>query len=80
LLDIEIADHLTRQGSSLPHTGPQPGPGITAKHARGVIKGWMNGKHEEYWQSMCGQRQAKAFLKISAKIAWELLNLSRNQL
>jgi len=43
-MDIEIDDQLTRHGSSLPLTGPQPGPGITAKHARGVIRGWMSRK------------------------------------
>jgi len=50
-MDIEIADQLTRQGSSLPFRGHEPGPGITATHTRGVIKGWMSRKHEEYWQS-----------------------------
>jgi hypothetical protein len=40
----------------------------------------INRKHEEYWQSICGQRQAKGFRKRpSAKRARELLNLSRNQ-
>jgi len=47
--------------------------------------GWLVGctskKHEAYWQSICGQRQAKGFLKRpSAKRAGELLNLSRDQL
>jgi hypothetical protein len=45
-----------------------------------VIRDWKSGKHE-HWQSIHGQRQAKAFLKkFSAKEAVELLNLSRNQL
>jgi hypothetical protein len=79
-MDIEMADQLTWQGSSHPLTGPEYGPGITAKHARGVIKGLVSRKHEEYWQSICGQRQAKDFLKISAKRTWELLNMSTNQL
>ena len=58
------AKRFIRQGSSYPLRGPEPGPGIIAKHARGVIKGRMSRKHEEYWQSICGQRKAKAFLKI----------------
>jgi hypothetical protein len=46
-----------------------------------VITGWTNRKHEEYWQSICGQKQAKGFLtRSSAKKAGELLNLSRNKL
>jgi hypothetical protein len=46
-----------------------------------VIRDWMSRKHEEHWQSIYGQRQAKDFLKKpSAKNAWELLNLSRSQL
>jgi hypothetical protein len=32
----EIADQLTREGSSHPITGPQPATGISAKVARGV--------------------------------------------
>jgi len=41
----------------------------------------MNKKHEDYWQSIHGQRQAKGFLITpSAKKGGELLKLSRNQL
>jgi hypothetical protein len=46
-----------------------------------TTKGWASRKHKEYRQSICGQRQAKDFLKRpSAKTAAKLLNLSRNQL
>jgi hypothetical protein len=46
-----------------------------------VIRDWTSRKHEEHWQSICGQRQAKGFLKKpSAKKAGELLKLSRNRL
>jgi hypothetical protein len=77
----EMAAQLARQGSSRPFIGPQPALGISAKIAREVIRGWMNRKHAEYWQSIHGQRQAKGFLKRpSAKRAGELLSLSRNQL
>jgi len=38
-------------------------------------------KHDEHWQSTCGQRKAKGFLRNpSAKKAGELLNLSINKL
>jgi hypothetical protein len=56
---------------------------ISEKVARGMIKDWANRKQREYWQSICGQRQAKSFLKkpsAKKKKAGELLNLSRNQL
>jgi hypothetical protein len=46
-----------------------------------VIRDWTSRKHEEHWQSVHGQRQAKGFLKNpSARKAGDLLNLSRNQL
>jgi hypothetical protein len=35
----EIADQLARQGSSLPLIGPKPALGLSAKVARGVIRG-----------------------------------------
>jgi hypothetical protein len=43
--------------------GPERALGISAKVARGVIMDWTSRKHEEYWQSIHRQRQAKAFLK-----------------
>jgi hypothetical protein len=54
--------------------GPEPALGISAKLARVVIRDCMSRKHEEYWQSIRGQRQAKGFLKRPcAKRAGELL-------
>jgi hypothetical protein len=80
-LKVKVANQLARQGASHPLTGPQPALGISVKVARGVIRGWKNRKHEKHWQSIRGQRQAKGCLKKpSAKGAWELLNLSGNQL
>jgi len=58
----EIADELTRQGSS--HSLIGPALDISAKVARGAIRDWTSRKREEHRQSICGQRQAKAFLKI----------------
>jgi hypothetical protein len=55
----------------------------SAKVARGVIKDWTSRKHEEHWQSIHGQRQAKGFLrgkKTSANETGDMLVLSRNQL
>jgi hypothetical protein len=77
----ETADKFARQGSSYPLIGPECALGISAKVARGVIRDLTVRKHEEYWQSIHGQRQAKGFLKRhSGKRAGELLKLSRNQL
>jgi hypothetical protein len=77
----EIADQLPREGSSHPTIGPQPLLGIPAKVAMEVSRDWTSTKHEQHWQSICGQRQAKGFLggrKLNKK-AGELLSLSRNQ-
>jgi hypothetical protein len=69
----KIADQLARPGSSQPLIGPEPALGISAKVARGVIRNWTSRKHEEQWQSICGQRQAKGFLKKpSTKKSWEI--------
>jgi len=77
----EIADELARQGSLHSLIGPERALSIFAEVARGVIKDWTSRKYEEHWQSICGHRQAKGFLKKpSAKRPGELLNLSRNQL
>jgi hypothetical protein len=77
----KMADQLTRQGSSRPFIRPEPALGISAKIAKEVIRGWMNRKHVEYWQSIRGQRQAMGFLKKpSTKRAGELLNVSTNKL
>jgi hypothetical protein len=53
---------MARQGSSRPIIRPQPALGIYANVAREVSRVWTNKKHE-YWQSICGKRQAKGFLK-----------------
>jgi len=58
-----MAYQLARQGSSLSLIGPEPALGITGKVAKGVMRGCMNRKHEEYCQSIYGQKPAKGFLK-----------------
>jgi len=66
--------------TSHPLIGPQPALGISAKVARGVIRGWTSRKREEYWQSIQEQRQGNGFLKRpSAKRARDVPNCSRNQ-
>jgi hypothetical protein len=77
---------LARQGSSHPIIGPEPVLGISAKFAMEVIRDKMSRKHDEHWQSICGQRQVNGFLKKNPlqrknkKTAGDWLNLSRNQL
>ena len=81
MMEMKTAGKLSRQQSSHPLIGPQRALGISAKVARGVITDWTSRKHEEYWQSIHGQRQSNGFLKRhSGKRAGELLNLNRNQL
>jgi len=64
LLGNETVNHLARQGSLCPLIGPEVVLGISAKVVREVIKGWISEKHEEYWQSINGHRQAtEGFLK-----------------
>jgi len=64
----EIADESASQSSSHPLIGPEPALCISAKVARRVIRVSISRKHEEHWQSICGQRQARDFLyKTSAK-------------
>jgi len=72
----ETANELARQGSS--HPLIRPVLGISAKVARGVIKDWTSRKHEEKWQSIHGQRQAKGFLKIPWGTAQPEHKLAKN--
>jgi hypothetical protein len=75
----EMVDQLARQGSSRPSTNwTWASSRLICKGAKCVIRGWRNYKHEEYWQSIHGQKQAKGFHKRQR--AGALLNLSRNQL
>jgi len=76
----EIADHLARQGSSLPLTETQTALGISIMVAREVTTSWMSRENKRQLQPIRQQRQAKGFLKgPSTKRARKLLNLSRNQ-
>jgi hypothetical protein len=69
----EITDHLARQGSLHPLIGPEPALGMSAKVAREMLRDRTSRKHEEHWQSIRGQRQAKGFLKKpSANESWGL--------
>jgi hypothetical protein len=50
----EIADLLTRQGSSDPLTRPETVLCISAKVARGVTRGLTSWKHKECWETVHG--------------------------
>jgi hypothetical protein len=78
----EMVEQPARQGSSNKSTNEiWACTRLICKGAKGVIRGWRNYKHETYWQSIHGQKQAKGFPKrLPAKKAEALLNLSRNQL
>jgi len=48
----EIADHLARQGSSLPLTEPEIALGISVMVARGVAMSWMSRENKRQLQSI----------------------------
>jgi hypothetical protein len=74
----KTADHLARQSSPFPLTGPEPALGISEKIVRGVIRGFTSGKHKEYWHSIHGQRQATGFLKRPCAIkSWGITQLEQ---
>jgi hypothetical protein len=52
-----------KEGSSHPLIGPELVVGMPAKVARGRMWDCMCRKHEEHWQSVCGQRHTKGFLE-----------------
>jgi hypothetical protein len=61
--------------------GHEPVLDIYTKVARGVIRSWTKGKQEGTGSPFMDKARLRAFFKKpSAKIAGELLNLSRNQL
>ena len=57
----DIGDQLARQSSLHPPTGHEPSFGLSSRVAGGVIRDGTSRKHEDHWQSTCGQRQAKGF-------------------
>jgi ribonuclease HI len=59
----EMADQLSRQGSSSPFIQPEPALGIYVKITREVSSEWINRKHIEYWQSIREQERLRTFLK-----------------
>jgi hypothetical protein len=59
----EIAVQFARQNYFYPLIGPESALGVSAKVGRGVVRGWTSRKHEEYWQSIGGQRLLNGFLK-----------------
>ena len=59
----EISEQLAREGSSHLLIGPEPAFEISAEIPGRVIRDRMNRKHDEHWQSVCGQRQATGCLK-----------------
>jgi hypothetical protein len=69
----EVADELPRPGCSHPLIGSEPVLGTSAKVTRGVITEWRSRKHEEHWQSIRGQRQAKGFIKTLCKKSWGIV-------
>jgi hypothetical protein len=74
----ETVDQLAKRSSLHPFIGPEPACGISDKVAGQVIRDWMCREHQEYWQSIPGQRHAKSlFSKLSAKRTTKFLKLNR---
>jgi hypothetical protein len=49
--------------------------------AKKAVRDWMSRKHQEYWESLTGLRQAKGLIQgPSAKRTRDLLRLNRDQL
>jgi hypothetical protein len=58
----EMADELAQQGFLHPLIVPEPVLCIATEVAKGGIRDWTSRKHQEYWQSIRGQRQVKGFI------------------
>jgi hypothetical protein len=54
----ETADQLAKAGSDHPLIGPEPACGISIGVAKKAVRDWMSRKHQEYWESLTGLRQA----------------------
>jgi hypothetical protein len=64
----ETANQLAKRGSLHPFTEPELACGISERVARQVIRDWMCREHQQYWQSIPGQRGTKSFpSKLSNK-------------
>jgi hypothetical protein len=77
----ETADQLARTGSYHPLIGNEPACGIAIGVAKKVVRDWMSRKHQEYWESLTGLRQAKGLVQGSyAKRTKDPLRLKRDHL
>jgi hypothetical protein len=77
----EKGDQLARTGSEHPFIGPEPACGISIGVAKKAVIDWMSRKHQEYWESLTGLRQAKGLIQgPSTKRTNDLLRLNRDQL
>jgi hypothetical protein len=77
----ETADQLARAGSDHPLIGPELAGGISIGVAKRAIRDWMSRKHQKYWESLTGLRQAKGLIQgPSTKRTQDLLRLNRDQL
>jgi hypothetical protein len=59
----EIADHLGRQGSSIPLTEPETALGISIMVARGVTRSWMSRKTKGNCSPFIDEGRLSVFLK-----------------
>jgi hypothetical protein len=68
-------------GSDHPFTEPEPACGISIGVAKKAIGDWKSKKHQEYWESLTGLRQAKGLIQGPfTKKTKDPLRLNRDQL
>jgi hypothetical protein len=77
----QISYQLARAGPDHPLIGPEPACDISIGVAKKAARDLMSRKHQEYWESLRGLRQAKGLIQgPSAKRTKDLLRLNRDQL
>jgi hypothetical protein len=77
----ETADQLARAGFDHPLIGTEPACGISIGVAKKAVRDGMSRKHQEYWESLTGLRQAKGLIQEPpTKRTKDLLRINRDQL
>jgi hypothetical protein len=59
----EMADQLAKAGSDHLLIRPEPACGVSIGVAKKAVRDWMSRKHQEYWESLTGLRQAKGLIQ-----------------
>ena len=76
----ETADELAKEGVQSVFYGPEPFCVVPKCFLKERIGQWETNKKVSYWLKIPGQRQAKLFLKHSAKRTKQIITLSKQEL